>query len=121
MIHNTNTKYDYIIFIRPDCLYLEQFDITFFDKVNDTTVLIPDFCLFGPYNFNDRFCITTNATYKIYGDIFKELLDISKKEQLHSETVLAKRIIDANIHILKVKFNFSRIRCNGAQIDHFIK
>jgi hypothetical protein len=121
MIHTTNIKYDYIIFIRPDCRYLQKFDMSFFDKVNDTTILIPDFHLYEPYKFNDRFCITTNATYKIYGDTFNLLLNISKKEPLHSETVLYKIIVAAKIDIIRVKFYFARIRCNGERDfrDHF--
>ena len=119
MINKTNVNYNYIIYMRPDCLYLEKFNIDFFKYVNDNTICIPNFHLYGKYNFNDRFCITNMKTYKIYGDIFKYLLNISKKESLHSETILGKIMNDNKLNIIKIKFNFSRIRSNGNSIDKF--
>jgi hypothetical protein len=62
---------------------------------------------------NDRFAITNNKTYKIYGKIFEELLELSNKYPLHSETILGMILEKNNIKNIKIKFNFARIRSNG--------
>lgn len=114
MIENTNNIYDYIIYIRPDCLYRKPFDIKFFNLVNNKTICIPNFHLYGPHKFNDRFSITNKGTYKVYGDVFKLLLDISKTSPLHSETVLSNIISNSKINFVRINFVFSRIRCDGS-------
>ena len=52
-------------------------------------------------------------TYKLYGDIYKYLLDISKIEELHSETILCKLMINYNLKIIYLDFLFLRVRFNG--------
>ncbi len=70
--------------------------------------------IFGSkYNINDRFAVTNSKTYKIYGKIFSELLEISKKQSLHSETILGYILEINKINVERVKFDFSRIRFNG--------
>jgi hypothetical protein len=120
MIDKTNCNYDYILYIRPDCLYIDNFCMNFFNIINDNTICIPNFHLYGPYNFNDRFCITNMKTYKLYGDIFKHLLDISKIRSLHSETILGLILVENyKLNIEYIKFNFSRVRINGFINDKF--
>ena len=113
MIAKTNNNYDYIIFLRPDCMYFDKLSINLFSRVNDNSISIPNWHLYGPYKFNDRFCITNMKTYKIYGDVFKDLLDISKKSILHSETVLGNIIYKEKLNVNRTNFKFSRIRMNG--------
>jgi len=119
LIESTNTAYDYVIFIRPDCRYNEPFQIDFLKNATDTQICIPNFHLYGRYNFNDRFCIATMATYKVYGAVFDHLLEISKRQSLHSETVLGQHITNALITIDRIPFRFSRIRCDGRVNDPF--
>jgi hypothetical protein len=113
MIENSKNDYDYILFIRPDCLYLDRLDVSKFNLINDNTILIPSFALYGEYRMNDRFAITNNKTYKIYGKIFEELLELSNKYPLHSETILGMILEKNNIENIKIKFNFARIRSDG--------
>jgi len=112
MIDNTNVQYDYVIYIRPDCLYVDKINVEYLTHVNDTTICIPNFHLFGPYNFNDRFCITNMKTYKFYGNVFHELLNISKQKELHSETILGE-LMNNNLKIIRIPFIFLRVRCDG--------
>ena len=119
MIEKTNINYDYILFVRPDCLYLDKLDISKLNLINNNTILISNFHLFGKYKINDRFAITNNSTYKIYGKVFKELLELSKNHELHSETIIGLILNNNKIKNIKINFNFSRIRINGKTSDIF--
>jgi len=119
MVEEKQINYDYILFMRPDCMYLNKIPINFFNSINDNSIGIPNFHLFGPIPFNDRFCVTNMKTYKIYGNIFLLLLNISKKEPLHSETILGKIMKHYKLNIIKIPFYFSRVRFNGYCVDKF--
>jgi hypothetical protein len=121
MITSKHFSYDFIIFMRPDCLYLDKFPINVLKHKNKNTIVIPNFHLFGPYKFNDRFCIATQRSYKIYGGVFARLLDISKKQPLHSETIIGQIMKNHQTNIIRTKFNFSRVRFNGKCCDAFPK
>lgn len=119
MIENTGIQYDYVIYIRPDCQYITPFSLDFFQHINNKTICIPNFHLFGPHKFNDRFCITNMKTYKAYGELFYRLLEISKRQPLHAETVLGQRIHNHGIIVVRIPFYFSRVRCDGRVVDKF--
>ena len=117
LISKSNEKFDYVIFLRPDCMYLTIFNISFFKLVNNNTICIPNFALY--HNFNDRFCITNMNTYQLYGNIFTKLFNYSKKHPLHSETFhynIIKQHKTKNkkkINIKLINFRFRRVRANG--------
>lgn len=113
LITDTNIEFDNILFVRPDCLYVQYLKLSYLESANDKTIVIPNFHLYGKYMFNDRFCITNYKTYKLYGDVFKYMLDISKKEILHSETVLGEIMNSYKLNFIRIPFNFKRIRSNG--------
>lgn len=111
LIAKTNEYFDYIIFLRPDVLYLNDFDINFFKKVNNNTICIPNFALYS--NFNDRFCITNMKLYKLYGYVFYRLFKYSKRFPLHSETFYYNLMTKYNIKMEKIEFIFRRVRADG--------
>lgn len=113
MIQNINIKYDYIIFLRPDVEYLDNFDLNFFKFVTNTSICIPNFHLFSQYQFNDRFCICNNETYRLYGDIFDQLLPLSKIQPLHSETIIGSIMQNYKLQIIRIAFRFLRVRIDG--------
>ena len=114
MIKKKIKNYDYVLYIRPDCFYIQKFNVNYFNLIkNKNNIIIPNFHLFGTYKINDRFAITNKKTYKIYGKIFKELLDLSKKQSLHSETIIGIILKNNKINIKKINFLFCRIRFNG--------
>jgi len=113
MIEKSENSYDYIIYLRPDVLYLYKFNIDFLNRIKDNIICIPKDSLFGKYRFNDRFAITNKETYKIYGNVFNDLLEISKNQPLHSETILGERLYNNNIKIDYIRIKFRRIRANG--------
>ena len=112
-MENMNNRFDYIIFLRPDVEYVTTFDLAFLNHITDKCICIPDFHLFSQYNFNDRFCICNNETYRLYGDIFNHLLNLSKKQSLHSETILGLLMKHYQLQIVRIPFRFLRVRCDG--------
>jgi hypothetical protein len=119
MIEEKNIKYDYVLFMRPDCLYINKLPIDSFLLVDDSSVIIPNFHLYGRIPFNDRFCICNINTYKIYGGVFNVLLDISKSQPLHSETIIGELLTKKCLNIKKINFMFRRIRFDGSSPDKF--
>tara|TARA_A100001015_G_scaffold310292_1_gene411407 strand:+ start:1208 stop:2218 length:1011 start_codon:yes stop_codon:yes gene_type:complete len=113
-------KYDYVIFLRPDVIYLNNFDIKFFDKITSKDICIPNFCIFN--NFNDRFFISNIENALLYGSLFNELLEYSKINNCHSETFhynIIKKKYNLNINL--VKFYFNRVRANGKILSNDYK
>lgn len=121
LVKNSGIDYDYVIFMRPDCKYIANFDVRFFNYANDNTIVIPNFHLCGPFKFNDRFCVANPRTFHLYGDIFAHLKDISKREPLHSETVIGRLLTSRSIKFKYVRFPFRRVRHNNVVIDFDIK
>jgi len=113
MIEKTGNNYDFIIFIRPDCFYFQDFNKHFFQYIRENCIVMPNFHLYGKHKVNDRFAITNMNTYKIYGKIFTELLEKSKKQPLHSESILGQHLHNNKIQNIKIKFKFARVRFNG--------
>uniref|UniRef100_A0A6C0KV37 Glycosyltransferase n=1 Tax=viral metagenome TaxID=1070528 RepID=A0A6C0KV37_9ZZZZ len=121
LIKGSKNKYDYVIYLRPDVEYITPFDLAYFKRVNDRTICIPDFHRYGPQLFNDRFCIANGKTYLQYGDTFPYLLEISKRESLHSETVLGNMMAKYGLRFAYIPFHFIRIRYNGVKEDRDVK
>tara|TARA_B100001113_G_scaffold353684_1_gene359140 strand:+ start:5632 stop:6390 length:759 start_codon:yes stop_codon:yes gene_type:complete len=120
MIEKSQINFDYIMFLRPDVMYLHPLEYGFFNNVVEKKISIPKFGTYKPSrpHFNDRFAITNQETYKIYGKVFNELFEISKKEPLHSETVLTKYLTKNGIKYKYIHFVFKRIRIDGSVDPH---
>jgi hypothetical protein len=121
LIKGSKNKYDYVIYLRPDVEYITPFDLSYFKKVNDHTICIPDFHRWGPCSFNDRFCIANANSYFKYGDTFPYLLEISKKESLHSETVLGNMMVGYGLRFAYIPFHFIRVRYNGVKEERDVQ
>lgn len=121
LIKGSKNNYDYIIYLRPDVEYITPFDMSYLKKVTDHSICIPDFHRYGPQSFNDRFCIANSKTYVQYGDTFPYMLEISKKEPLHSETVLGNMLVKQGITFVYIPFHFIRVRFNGVKEDRDVK
>jgi len=115
MIEEHINEYDYVLFVRPDCLYVTELDVNYFNLLKGNTILTPNFGFSGQHQTNDRFAITNKQTYKIYGRIFIHLLELSKRMSLHSETTMGLillRLYRVNLH--RINFYFHRVRMGGA-------
>jgi hypothetical protein len=114
MIINSQKEFDYIIFLRPDVLFLTPLDNSFFNFITEDTICVPNFHRYGRFKFNDRFCISNFKNGLIYGDLFKNMLEYSKNNVLHSETFIGYYM--NLVHKLKIKFinfYFNRVRADG--------
>ena len=120
IIEKSQINFDYIMFLRPDVEYLNPLEHSFFKNVINKTISIPRFGIYAHAkpHFNDRFAITNQDTYKIYGKVFDELFEISKKQALHSETVLTKYLTQNNVKYEYIQFVFKRIRIDGSADVH---
>ena len=116
MIKDTKTKFDYIIFLRPDVEYLNKLEESF-----SSLYLIVEYVYlilmlnmkshgFGSLMIDS---ITNYNNYRIYGELFHKLLSISKFMSLHSETVMARYLLDNKVYYKHIMFRFRRIRING--------
>lgn len=107
-------KYQYIIYIRPDCKFYTFYDESMLKDISDTTIIIPNHTLYGKYLFNDQFAITTNQTYQLYGKLFDTLLDYSKVTWLHSETYIGEMLLKNGIHwkCISLKYEIVRMKQN---------
>ena len=118
---NSSEPFDFIIYLRPDVSYLNELSINFLKLCDDHQICIPDFHKYGPYRINDRFAICNMNNYKIYGNIFDQLLHLSRIMPLHSETIIGKLLLENQINIKYIRFRFQRIRIDGRNADLKIK
>jgi hypothetical protein len=87
-LEKSNIKYDFVVFLRPDVMYLNKIPFSFLLKYPDH-LLIPDFhrpCSGG--KVNDRMAMGNMKNMMVYGKRFEKALNYSKFKKLHSETFL---------------------------------
>jgi hypothetical protein len=108
--------YDYVIYLRPDVLFLNKLEPKWFDFIKDNkTLLAPDYHLDLP--MNDRFCIAKPDAAIFYGTRYGLALDYSWKKPLHSERFLYDVLSKNHIDVLDIPLRFRRVRATGKTID----
>ena len=115
LVNESNESFTHYLFIRPDVLYLNDFDINWLTKINNNDIYIPKFH-HELYNFNDRMALIKNKSIaEVYSNVFDHMLQYSIQYQLHSETfirfILKRSFENINIHF--IEFFFNRVRANG--------
>jgi hypothetical protein len=111
-------KFDYVIYLRPDVLYVKPIDVSLFKLIKKNIGLIPNFHHNNGYN--DRMFISNNKNAIKYGSFYKELLNYSKKKIAFSEKFNKDMLTQYNIKIKLIDFPFRRVRANGKYIDKAI-
>lgn len=116
LINKSNMKFDFILFLRPDLYFFKPWQMSYFDKVNDTTVAVSRHDVY--HGMNDRACICTQQNMQYFGMIFPFLLNYSLHHQMGSELVHGDfmRLNHMNIHYIDLQFY--RIRANGVKITN---
>lgn len=110
----SNNTYDYIIYLRPDVKFLSPLKLSFFLDLNNKTIALPDF---HEYPLNDRFAIGTPNIMTLYGERYLHAYDYSLINELHAETYLKYILEKDEVNIIKIDFEFERIRANGLNYD----
>ena len=112
-LEKSNIKYDFVVFLRPDVMYLNKIPFSFLLEYPDH-LLIPDFhrpCSGG--KVNDRMAMGNMKNMMVYGKRFEKALNYSKSKKLHSETFLYDVLKLEKINFIEIPFRFKRIRRNG--------
>jgi hypothetical protein len=109
-----NKTYDYIIYLRPDVLFINPLLPSYFENLNNNTIVLPNF---HQNPVNDRFAIGTPAVMKIYGERYNLAYQYSLNKKLHAEEYLNYILKINSIKVIKINFKFYRIRANGINHD----
>lgn len=113
LIHSSNESFDYVLFLRPDVQYVNDLNPEWFQKATQTQLCVPDFHCFS-FKFNDRFALATQENALKYSKLFSEMLDYSKHQPLHSETMNYWYVTTKlNLTVAYLPFYFNRVRANG--------
>jgi len=107
---NSNMTYDYIMYLRPDVLFLQPLNKYYFNKINNNNIILPNF---HEYPINDRFAIGTPNVMLHYGERYNHAYNYSLSNKLHAERYLNYILSLNSIKIVKYNFKFLRIRANG--------
>lgn len=108
MILKSGIKVEKVVFMRPDVRYLNSITK---EMLSMDGWVIPNFHLYS--GFNDRFCIASAETFRVYGNIFDVLKSYSLRYPLHSETVHAYVSKTQAIPVHYAPFYFQRVRMDG--------
>lgn len=101
-------NYDYVIFMRPDAEFTTYIYPDFFDFINDSNILVPDFDWHR--GCNDRFCITNPKNALIYGKLFNHLIEFPKLDNGSSELYLMTMLKYYNLIPFPIYVRFNLIR-----------
>lgn len=116
MLVDSEEKYDYIIYLRPDVLFKSSLPLQWFGWVNDNRFLVP---LFASCNgINDRFAILTPKLALKYGnrlDRIREYYEFIKGQRISSERFL--HWVMREHKPKKINYLFKRVRGNGLICD----
>lgn len=122
LVKNTNIKYDYIIFLRPDCKFLDNFNVGWFRLSKKIKVLTPRFGQSG--GLNNRMFAGNYEQGILFGHGFDYLEEYTNDRIFISEKFtrwLVKNKIYKDQKNLKrfINFRFQRIRADGtvAKLD----
>jgi len=106
MVQDTNYKFKYVMFIRPDLTILDDFPL---DKIKLHKINIPNVDHHG--GFNDRFAVMNYQNSFIYGQRINELLEYRKNiGRVHPESYLKYIINKYKILVNQINFNFNITR-----------
>ena len=103
MVMNSKKEYDYILFIRPDVLITNEFDIkwlSYFQEENDTNIIILDYDHYD--GLNDKFSILPYHSALKYACRIDEIIEFRKNHGRIVSEKYVKYIIDK--YYPKIKF-----------------
>jgi hypothetical protein len=111
---NSKIKYDIIISLRPDMLFVNPILINYLNQINNNIIILTDF---AEHPINDRFAMGNSTVMQIHGERFLGAYNYSLSHPLHAETYLNYILENNAINIKKINFVFLRLRLNGTSPD----
>ena len=116
MVEKSDIDFDYVLYLRPDIQYLNDFNIDYFSLTTETHVCTPNFHLFP--KLNDRLCLLKACNHLQYSQMFDLMYEYSVHRELHSETFQYYVMTQAfKWKIVYIPFHFNRVRANGKILD----
>jgi hypothetical protein len=111
MVLNSNNTYNYVMYIRPDVMIENQFDINYLSLLSNNTnsIVIPNYDHFEGYN--DKFAIINYNDCSKYGNRIDEIIYFRQHYGRITSEKFVKFIIDKYFqHIFTIDFYFTIIR-----------
>ncbi len=126
MLQKTSIVYDYVIFLRPDVLYVDPLPVQVFDTVNDSNCCLPSFGTWTKHKHmckvNDRFSISVMKIAELIGSSYTTLHEYCENYECHSESFLSYNLHNNNVSVLPIpNFKFIRVRADGKIPIHDLK
>lgn len=116
MVEKSDVEFDYVLYLRPDVLYLNDFNIDYFSLTNEHHVCTPNFHLFP--KLNDRLCLLKACNHLQYSQMFDLMHEYSLHRELHSENFQYYVMTQAfKWKIIYIPIHFNRVRANGKILD----
>ena len=116
LLEENKNEYSHVLFIRPDTLFHEPLDLTFFDEIHNNSMLVPNQDVY--FGANDRIALCTIKVGLLYGTLYTSLLEYSQRNALHSEKYLYDIMKNNNITIIKRYWSYENLRINGFNHYH---
>lgn len=116
MVEKSGIEFDYVLYLRPDVLYLNDFNIDYFSLTKEKHVCTPNFHLFP--KLNDRLCLLKTCDHLQYSQMFDLMYEYSLRKELHSE--IFQYFVMTQMYKWKlfyIPFHFNRVRANGKILD----
>ncbi|MBB2197654.1 hypothetical protein HLH44_09315 [Gluconacetobacter sp. 1c LMG 22058] len=106
-------EFDAFLFLRPDLLYVDNFDIPLLVSRLKTpnTLLVPPWHCWG--GLNDRFALAGPVAARRYALRLKHVAEFCRHYPLHSETFLAWALAEAKCCIGSLPIRALRVRADG--------
>jgi hypothetical protein len=120
MMEQSQEKFDYVWFLRPDVIFRNAMPLHWLKWVNDNRFLVPNFAHCG--GINDRMAILTPKLASIYGKRFLKLEEygiLLRGQKISSERFL--KWVMKNYKEKNINYLFKRLRANGNFHDLDIK
>jgi hypothetical protein len=111
---NASSKYDVVIYCRPDVLFFNDLNISLVQKATKShnTIYVPSFHSWSGYN--DRFAFGSPQVMHHYGNRGSHLLNFSLISRPHSEAFLRYALERVGINVQYTDILFERVRSTGA-------
>lgn len=112
LVENSDLKFDYIWFLRPDVIYKDTLPLRWLNWVKPDKFIVPKFD--SCKGINDRMAILTFDQAKIYATRFNLLHNygkVPKRDRIASEKFLIW--VMNKYKIKQINYLFKRLRANG--------